>query len=535
MARSVMHRMKQLYLERLRPLEVLCHFEHFQESPMTECELEARPQVLLVGQYSTGKTSLVKWVTGIESTFFDIRPQPSTDRFMAIVHGEDERVINGDAATCVADLPYAGLQQFGSAFLSKFQVLVENATILKSITFVDTPGVLSGDKQRISRGYDFEKVCKWFAGRSDLILLLFDAHKLDISDELREVIEAIRADSNKCRCVLNKADEIDGENLVKVYGALMWNLGKILLTPEVARMYVGSFWDREYQCKDLRRLLDADKRDLVQELRDLPRSVCVRRLSSFVARARAVRVHLALGACLRSKLPTIGWCGRRHRYQAWLCEQLPDIYDEVVRDRQLSVGDLPPLALYREHLLGFPDFRNFPRWRAEFADELESMISVEVPQLMDKVAGVSASAFRPQSSTDPSGDGLDHKIGGFRAMSPRKVGGRCTLSCWCGWLGILLLALLAAFLVALALVDVPPDPVEEPPEAADGDFWAAVLAVQGTLLPSTLPPVPPPAPPPPPPPLYTALWNELHTRMQILMFLIQERAGRVAGAVSNVL
>jgi hypothetical protein len=34
--------------------------------------------------------------------------------------------------------------------------------------------VLSGEKQRIERNYSFIDVCEWFAGRADLILLLFD-------------------------------------------------------------------------------------------------------------------------------------------------------------------------------------------------------------------------------------------------------------------------------------------------------------------------------------------------------------------------
>jgi hypothetical protein len=43
------------------------------------------------------------------------------------------------------------------------------------MSLIDTPGVLSGEKQRIKRGYEFEEVVKWFADRVDMILVLFDA------------------------------------------------------------------------------------------------------------------------------------------------------------------------------------------------------------------------------------------------------------------------------------------------------------------------------------------------------------------------
>ena len=60
------------------------------------------------------------------------------------------------------------------------------------------------------------------AERVDRIILLFDAHKLDISDEFRRVIEGMRGYDDKIRIVLNKADMVDHQQLMRVYGALMW-------------------------------------------------------------------------------------------------------------------------------------------------------------------------------------------------------------------------------------------------------------------------------------------------------------------------
>lgn len=260
-------------------------------------------QVLLVGQYSTGKTTFIKYL--LESDFPGIRigPEPTTDRFIAVMYNETDGVIPGNALVVDPQKPFRPLSKFGNAFLNRFQCSQLNNPVLQSISIVDTPGILSGEKQRVDRGYEFSAVVEWLAERVDRIILLFDAHKLDISDEFRRVIEGMKGYDDKIRIVLNKADMVDHQQLMRVYGALMWSLGKVLHTPEVSRVFIGSFWDRPLHFDMNRKLFELEEQDLFNDIQSLPRNAALRKLNDLIKRARLAKVSEPPTVCKNRVFP----------------------------------------------------------------------------------------------------------------------------------------------------------------------------------------------------------------------------------------
>lgn len=375
---SVVEGLKRLYKTKLYPLEEHYKFHDFHSPMLDDPDFDARPMILLIGQYSTGKTTFIRYL--LEQDFPGIRigPEPTTDRFIAVMIGDNEGIIPGNALVVDTKKQFRPLSKFGNAFLNRFQCSMLKNPVLDSISIIDTPGILSGEKQRIDRGYDFAGVLEWFAERVDRIILLFDAHKLDISDEFRRAIEAIKGYDDKIRIVLNKADMVDHQQLMRVYGALMWSLGKVLNTPEVARVYIGSFWDQPLQFDMNRKLFELEEKDLFRDLQSLPRNAALRKLNDLIKRARLAKVHAYIISQLKKEMPSV--FGKDTKKKE-LIHRLGSIYEQLQREHQISPGDFPNLKRMQEQLQHH-DFNKFHPLKPKLLEIVDQMLAEDIAKLM---------------------------------------------------------------------------------------------------------------------------------------------------------
>mmetsp|Transcript_28734 Transcript_28734/g.88833 ORF Transcript_28734/g.88833 Transcript_28734/m.88833 type:complete len:438 (+) Transcript_28734:213-1526(+) len=381
----VLRELSKLYTKTFRPIEEATKFDVFYSSLLNEAEFRTPPMVLLVGPYSVGKTTFIEYLLGRKFPGQRVGPEPTTDRFVAVMYGEDERTIPGNALTVAPNSPFRALQREGNAFLSRFEGSLCGSPLLEHVSLIDTPGVLSGEKQRVARHYDFDVVVQWFAERVDLIVLLFDPFKLDISDELMQVIKGFRGHEDKVRVVLNKADRVSQQQLMRVYGALMWSLGRVLDTPEVCRVYVGSFHDEELREPDTAPLLAAEMGDLLADLRDLPHQSATRRVNELVKRARLLKAHCYLLDHLREQMPAVYGFEKKKKE---LLESMPAQFRTVCRARGLSPGDFPDLQKFIS-IAKEVDFSQFPRVsgarmrKGRAMADLEKTLNEAIPALME--------------------------------------------------------------------------------------------------------------------------------------------------------
>ena len=375
---SVAEALVGLYGEKVRGAEQQMLFDRFTTSLLSDAELLAKPMVLLLGQYSAGKTTFIRYLAGRDFPGIHIGPEPTTDGFAALMDGTSPTPIPGNAATADKRRPFRALSRHGAAFLNKFCISELRCDLTKELTLIDTPGILAGSKQTMGRNYDFAEIVKWFAERSDLILLLFDAHKIDISDELKTVIESLHQHDEKMRLVLNKADALTTEEIMHVYGGTMWFLGKVFKTPEVKRSYMSSFWDKPLRNPELERFMSEERERLLADLYALPAGARTRKVNEFIKRVRKGRAHCLVFNHLRRSMPSMmGKAKAKER----LLSTLPDEFRKVAQQANVPLNDFPNPYEYAQTLATY-DLSKLPKASKETLQLYEDVIERDLPGIM---------------------------------------------------------------------------------------------------------------------------------------------------------
>ncbi len=251
------------------------------------------PLVLLIGNHSSGKSTLINYMLGREIQNTGVAP--TDDDFTVLSHGENDEERDGDALVSNPDLGFAELRKFGPSLVSHLKLKVRNAPFLKELTLIDSPGMIDSAQLSQDRGYDFIKVVRWFAEQSDVILLLFDPDKPGTTGEtLTTLKDALSDMSHKMVIVLNKMDQFQTlHDFARAYGALCWNLAKVIPTkdvPYIHNIYIPGIW---VQGEQLLPMDDFDQaRDkVIQEIKHAPKRRIQNILTRLYEHSRQLLAH----------------------------------------------------------------------------------------------------------------------------------------------------------------------------------------------------------------------------------------------------
>lgn len=202
------------------------------------------PSMVFLGNHSSGKSSLINWVLGGEPVQ-ESGLAPTDDGFTILLYGDTNEDICGPAALTRLPEEFHALEAFGGSFLQHLKVKIRSRELLKTVTLIDTPGMIDSAEGTVSRTYDFEGVVRLLAEVCDMVFFLFDPDKPGTTGETVSVFSKCLAGVEfKLRVLLNKCDAFSSlYDFARTYGTVCWNLARVLHTkdlPKIWTVYSGS-------------------------------------------------------------------------------------------------------------------------------------------------------------------------------------------------------------------------------------------------------------------------------------------------------
>ncbi|XP_018312188.1 sarcalumenin isoform X3 [Mycetomoellerius zeteki] len=366
----ILRDLKRLYDNAIKPLETMYKYRDLSNRHFGDPEIFSKPLVLFMGPWSGGKSSIINYLLDIEYKPMSLRTgglrkcleehckspngkndtgaEPSPAYFNIIMHGEEEEVLDG--TQLAADWTFSGLQKFGQGLLDRLRGLRLNNKLLEKVNIVEIPGILEIRKQ-VQRLFPFNDACQWFIDRADIIFLVYDPAKLDVGPETEAILDQLKGREYQTRIILNKADQVKPEELMRVQGALIWNISPLMSSAEPPIMYSTSLWSLPYEAGAPIRLLYAQERAFLRDLR----SAINKRVEHKIASARrfAVRVrnHAKMVDCyLTTYYNHKTFFGNKREISDKIIENPQDyhIYEGLSTLTNISRYDLPDPDVYRD-------------------------------------------------------------------------------------------------------------------------------------------------------------------------------------------
>jgi hypothetical protein len=138
-----------------------------------------------------------------------------------------------------------------------------------------------------------------------------------------------------------------------------------MTSPEVARVYVGSFWQRPLQNLDNANLFEKEEKDLMNDLAFLPRQSAVRKINELVKRIRKVKTLSYIIGHLKKEMPSL--MGKEKKQQQ-LIDNIGNVFRVILQKYNLSPGDFPDIVKFTKKLkdIKFSEFNSLKHKVMEF-------------------------------------------------------------------------------------------------------------------------------------------------------------------------
>jgi len=202
------------------------------------------PFCLLVGNHSSGKSSFINYV--LNRNIQKAGVAPTDDTFTVIAPGPHDKDSDGPTLVGDPDYGFSSLRQFGPTLIHHTQLKVRSShlkfMLVDSPGMIDAPANISGRRDEMDRGYDFQGVVRWLAQRADIVLLFFDPDKPGTTGETMSVLlNSLSGMDHKLVIVLNKADQFRKiHDFARAYGSLCWNLSKVIPRKDLPPIFTMS-------------------------------------------------------------------------------------------------------------------------------------------------------------------------------------------------------------------------------------------------------------------------------------------------------